>query len=236
MRGVAAPEKGGTQWSLSGQSVVTQWSLSGHSAANEWSMSCHQRRRSGRCTSWLVPLSMTASIEYTPPGARVHRAETHHAFKTECATYSSTSGESTPTYLWGSGGGVVVSTCMHEGESTAHVPTVRHSRLHDVQREERILVGAEPVGRVGGRRVTLIAKLVALAIREEHVHRHRLLAHVDHLELRAVAPVRVGDATRRRAEFRPTVETGGAWEGDPVRSSAIKCDQVHSRAIKCNQL
>jgi len=122
---------------------------------------------------------------------------------------------------------------MHEGESTAHVPTVRHSRLHDVQREERILVGAEPVGRVGGRRVTLIAKLVALAIREEHVHRHRLLAHVDHLELRAVAPVRVGDATRRRAEFRPTVETGGAMGR---RSSAIECDQVRSSALESNQV
>ena len=124
---------------------------------------------------------------------------------------------------------------MHEGESTAHAPTVRHSRLHDIQREEGIFVGTEPIGRVGGRRVTLIAKLVSLAIREEHVHRHRLLAHVDHLELRAVAPVRVGDATWRRAEFRPTVE-GGAWEGDPVRSSAIKCDQVRSSALESNRV
>ena len=152
-----------TPRSLSGHSVVYQRSLRGHSVVYEWSSEASYGR-----TSWLVPSAMTARIEYTPPGARVHRAETHHAFeKVDWATYSSTLEESTPTYLWGSGGGVVVSTCMHERESTAqvpHVPTVRHSRLHDPQRECRRIIGTEPIGSVGGRRVTLIAQHVAIAI------------------------------------------------------------------------
>ena len=128
----------------------------------------------------------------------------------------------------------MVSTCMHERESTAqvpHIPTVRHSRLHDPQRECRRIIGTEPIGRVGGRCVTLIAQHVAIAIREEHIHWHRLLAHVDRLELRAVAPVRVGDATWRGAEFRPTVEPEGHWEGDRVQSSAIECNRVQSSVI-----